>query len=206
MVCVMDAVPGGHGPHVQICGTPSFQCARLIGIEELPPYSSRKRSMAKTQAISLGRRHRLILLGVGLFLTALAISAFLEPRLRVLHSFQSLIYVAVVVLARRNSPWGFGIGAIMAAALNCLNLFVTHLMQTGMALLLSLIRTGHIGQPVTLMVAIGGIGHFLLLIACVIDFLELRPGIRQWGQFFAGGLLAITYLALVVILTTGHGV
>jgi hypothetical protein len=162
--------------------------------------------MAQNQATSLGRQHRLILLGVGLFLTALAISAFLEPQLRVLHAFQSLIYVAVVVLVRRNSPWGFGIGAIMAAAWNCLNLFVTHLMQTGMALLLSLIRTGHMGQPVTLMVAIGGIGHFLLLIACVIDFLALRPGIRQWAQFFAGGLLAIAYLALVVILTTGHGV
>jgi hypothetical protein len=146
--------------------------------------------MAQNQAISLRRQHSLIFLGVGLFLVALAISAFLVPQLRVLHALQSLIYVAVVVLARRNSPWGFGIGAIMAAAWNCLNLFVTHLMQTGMALLLSLIRTGHVDQPVTLMVAIGGIGHFLLLIACVIDFLELRPGIRQWGQFFAGGLLA----------------
>lgn len=131
--------------------------------------------MTQNQATSLSRQHRLILLGVALFLTALAISAFLKPQLGVLHAFQSLIYVAVVVLVRRNSPWGFGIGAIMAAAWNCLNLFVTHLMQTGMALLLSLIRTGHTRQPVTLMVAIGGIGHFLLLIACVIDFLELRP-------------------------------
>ena len=163
-------------------------------------------SVAQNRATSLSRQHRLIFLGVGLFLAALAVSAFLEPQLRVLHALQSLIYVAVVVLARRNSPWGFGIGAIMAAAWNCLNLFVTHLMQTGMALLLSFIRTGHMGQPVTLMVAIGGIGHFLLLIACVIDFLELRPGTRQWGQFFAGGLLAIAYLALAVILTTGHGV
>ncbi len=66
--------------------------------------------------------------------------------------------------------------------------------------------TGHMRQPVTIMVAIGGIGHFVLLIACVMDFLELRPGIRQWGQFFAGGLLSIAYLALAVILTTGHGV
>jgi len=162
--------------------------------------------MAQNRATGPCQQHRLIFLGAGLFLTALAVSAFLEPRLRVLHALQSLIYVAVVVLARRNSPWGFGIGAIMAAAWSCLNLFVTHLMQAGMALLLSFIRTGHMDQPVTLMVAIGGIGHFLLLIGCVIDFLELRPGIRQWGQFFAGGLLAIAYLALAVILTTGHGV
>jgi hypothetical protein len=68
-----------------------------------------------------------------------------------------------------------------------------------MALLLSLIRTGHTRQPVTLMVAIGGIGHFLLLIACVIDFLELRPGIRQWVQFFAGGGRLILAAALSLL-------
>jgi hypothetical protein len=151
-------------------------------------------------------RYRFIVTGAGLVLTALTVSAFLEPQLRFLHALQSLIYVAVIVLARRDSPWGFGIGAIMAAAWNCLNLFVTYLMQTGMALLLSFFRTGHAGQPVTMMVAIAGIGHFILLIACVVSFLELRPGIRQWGQFFAGGLLSIAYLALAVILTTGHGV
>ncbi len=162
--------------------------------------------MGQKRATSVFWQHWLIFLGAGLVLAALAISAFLNPQLRFLHSLQSLIYVAVVVLARRNSPWGFGIGAIMAAAWNCLNLFVTHLMQTGMVLLLSFVRTGHMRQPVTIMVAIGGIGHFVLLIACVMDFLELRPGIRQWGQFFAGGLLSIAYLALAVILTTGHGV
>jgi hypothetical protein len=162
--------------------------------------------MVQNRATSVSRQHRLLFLGVGLVLTALAVSAFLAPRLRLLHALQSLIYVAVVALARRNSAWGFGIGAIMAAAWNCLNLFVTHLIQTGMALLVSFIRTGHLGQPVTIMVAIGGIGHFLLLIACMIEVLELRPGVRQWGQFFAGGLLSIAYLALAVMITTGHGV
>lgn len=93
----------------------------------------------------------------------------------------------------------------MATAWNCLNLFVTHLMQTGFAQLLSLISTGHIGKPVALMVALGGIGHFFLLTACIIEFLELRPGVRQWGQFLAGGLLAIAYLALVIAMTTRHG-
>ncbi len=161
--------------------------------------------MAQHRATSVSRQHWLISLGVGLVFTALAVSAFLEPQLRFLHALQSLIYIAVVVLAGRNSPWGFGIGAIMAVAWNGLNLFVTHLIQTGMALLLSFLRTRHMSQPVTLMVAIGGIGHFVLLIACIIDFLELRPGARQWGQFVAGGLLSIAYLALAVTLTTGHG-
>lgn len=49
-------------------------------------------------------------MGAGLFLLALVVSAILVPDLRVLHSLQALIYVAVIVLARRNSAWGYGAG------------------------------------------------------------------------------------------------
>jgi hypothetical protein len=37
-------------------------------------------------------------LGVVLFICALALSAFVVPELRPLHTFQALIYVAVVIL------------------------------------------------------------------------------------------------------------
>jgi hypothetical protein len=53
-----------------------------------------------------------IAIGVGIFILALTVSAYLVPQLRILHFFQALIYVAVIVLTRRNSPWGFGVGFI----------------------------------------------------------------------------------------------
>jgi hypothetical protein len=81
-----------------------------------------------------------IAIGVGLFLFALAVSATYIPQLRLLHFFQALIYVAVIVLTWRNSPWGFGIGVIVPLAWNCLSLFVTHLFQAGAALFWSLLR------------------------------------------------------------------
>ena len=65
-----------------------------------------------------------ILVGVGLFILALTLSAIFVPSLRLLHLFQSLIYVAVIVLTRRNSAWGFGMGVIIAVFWNGLNLFV----------------------------------------------------------------------------------
>jgi hypothetical protein len=68
-------------------------------------------------------------IGVGFFLSALAVSAFYVPQLRLLHVLQAMIYVAVLELTRRHSPWGFGIGVIIPTAWNCLNLFVTHLFQ-----------------------------------------------------------------------------
>jgi hypothetical protein len=147
-----------------------------------------------------------MLIGTALFLLALAGSAILDPRLRLLHALQALIYVAILLLTRRNSPWGFGIGTIVPAAWNCMNLFLTHLMQTGTEQLWSLLRTGHASRPVPITVAVGGLGHFILILACLVGFLRLRPGLHQWWRFIAGGVLAMAYLALIVRLTIGHGV
>lgn len=142
-----------------------------------------------------------IALGVGLFLLALMLSAVYVPQLRLLHLFQALIYVAVIVLTGRNSPWGFGVGVIIPTAWNCLNLFVTHLFQAGAGQFWSLVRTGHVSRPETLMVMVGGVAHFFLIIACMAGFIQLRPHMKQWGQFFAGGFLALAYFALIIVTT-----
>jgi hypothetical protein len=151
-----------------------------------------------------------ISIGVGLFLLGLALSAFFVPQLRLLHVFQALIYLAVLVLTRRNSPWGFGIGVIVPTAWNCLNLFVTHLFQKGAVQFWSLVRTGqfwfllrtgHVSRPETMTVTVGGVAHFLLIVACMAGFLQLQPRMKQWGQFFAGGFLALAYFALIIATT-----
>jgi hypothetical protein len=140
-----------------------------------------------------------ILIGASLFILALTGSAILIPQLRLLHLLQALIYVAVIVLTRRNSPWGFGAGVFIAAAWNGLSLFVTHLIQAGAAQLWSLVRTGHVSRPDTLMVLVGGIGHFVLIIASIAGFFQLKPRMKQWGQFSLGGLLALAYFALIIV-------
>jgi hypothetical protein len=63
--------------------------------------------------------------GAGLFILALTGSAVAVPQLRLLHAFQALIYVAVILLARRNRASGFGAGIAIAVAWNSLQLFVT---------------------------------------------------------------------------------
>lgn len=44
-----------------------------------------------------------ILIGAGFFIFALFLSAVYEPKIRVLHALQALIYFAVVWLASRKS-------------------------------------------------------------------------------------------------------
>jgi hypothetical protein len=148
--------------------------------------------------------HVSILVGVGLFILALTLSAVFVPQLRILHSFQALIYVVVILLTRQNSAWGFGAGVSIAVAWNSLNVFVTHLFQAGAGQFWFLLHTGHVNRPDTLMVMVGGMGHFLLIIACLAGFLQKRPGAKQWGQFFGGGLLALAYFGLIVATTAPH--
>jgi hypothetical protein len=155
--------------------------------------------------ISASRWIRLsISIGAGLFIVALALSAGLIPQLRLLHFLQALIYVAVIVLTRRNSPWGFGAGVIVPTAWNCLGLFITHLIQGGAIELWIALHTGHVTRPDTLAVLLGGVAHFLLITACLAGFLQLRPGRKQWAQFFGGGLLAMGYFALIIVTTAPH--
>jgi hypothetical protein len=157
-----------------------------------------QQKLKQKESSRLGWAQLLVILGACVFLTALGLSAVYVPQLRVLHAMQALIYVAIIILARRNSPWGFGAGVIISIVWNCLSIFITHLFQAGANQLLSAIRTGQITRPDTLMVFVGGIGHFIIIFACLVAFIKSMPGKAQWAKFFGGGILALAYLALIV--------
>ena len=144
--------------------------------------------------------HVWITIGAALFIVALVVSAFIVPQLRLLHFFQALIYVAVVILAWRNNAWGLGAGVTIAIVWNSLNLFVTHLMQMGAVAIWSFLRTGEVRRLDTMMVPVGGIGHFILIIACLITVFDRRTDDQKWWKFVGGGVLTLAYLALIVAL------
>lgn len=49
-------------------------------------------------------------------------------------------------------------------------------------------------------VMIGGAACVLIIVACVAGFLHLWPRGMQWGQFFGGGVLALAYFALIIVI------
>ena len=136
-------------------------------------------------------------IGAVIFLIALAVSALVVPQLRLLHVLQGLIYVAVIVLSSRNSPWGFGAGVTIAVVWNSLNLFVTHLMQAGAIAFWSFLHTGQVHRLETMMVTFAGIGHFILIIAGLKACIDLRTR-NKWWKFAAGGVLTLAYFAVIV--------
>jgi hypothetical protein len=140
-----------------------------------------------------------ISIGAGLFVIALAGSALVVPELRLLHFLQALIYVAIALLGRRNSVWGLGAGVTIAVIWNSFNLFVTHLMQAGAVEFWSFVRTGRVERLDTMLVPLGGIAHFILIIACLAALFGRRTNTRnKWWKFVGGGAAALAYFALIV--------
>ena len=137
-------------------------------------------------------------LGAGLFILALAVSAAVVPQLRLLHFLQALIYVAVILLARRNNVWGMGAGVFVAAVWNTLQIGITHLAQVGAVVLWHFVSTGQVRRPDTMMVPIGTLGHFILIFGCLAAVVGDRTTPKKWWKFAGGGLLGIAYFACIV--------
>ena len=142
-----------------------------------------------------------ILTGAACFLFALILSAVFDPTIRLLHALQALIYIGVIVLTRRNNAWGFGAGFLISGFWNYINLFVTTFIKAGLDQLVTLLQTGELQRPDLLIAVVAAGGHFLLLAACVAGFLRTRPKAVQWGQFVAGGVIAIAYFVAIIVAT-----
>jgi len=143
-------------------------------------------------------------IGAALFLAALIVSAVVVPQLRLLHFFQALIYVAVIILAHRNSSWGYGAGFAIGIVWNSLNLFITHLMLVGAVAFWNSLRHGHIEQLVPMMVTLGGIGHFILIFATLSAAVSNNAEPKKWWKFVGGAALAVAYFILIVSFTHPH--
>jgi hypothetical protein len=154
--------------------------------------------MSNTPVKGSSSTHFWIPIGAGLFLIALIGSAIAVPELRLLHFLQALIYVAVVILARRNNVIAFGAGFTIAVAWNCLEFFGPHLIQTGAAVLWYFLRTGQVSHLETMMVPIGAIGHLILIIACLAALFDQTTDTKKWWKFLAGGVLVLGYFAAIV--------
>ena len=142
--------------------------------------------------------HLWISIGAGLLLVALTGSALVVPELRLLHLLQALIYVAVVILARRNNVYALGAGFTIAVAWNSIETFGPHLTQAGALMWWSFLHTGKVQHLDTMMVPIGGVGHIILMIACLTALFQLPRDTKKWWKFLAGGVLVLGYFALII--------
>jgi hypothetical protein len=128
----------------------------------------------------------------GFFTLALFFAACFVPSIRLLHAFQALIYVAVIYLTRRKSPWGFGAGCIIGA-------FWNYIFLRGAAVDVRAFLTGRVIRPDVGLQLAATVAHFVLIVACAAGFWRLKPSANDWAKFLGAGILAIGYLLLLMI-------
>jgi hypothetical protein len=144
---------------------------------------------------------RLIVASSVLFIFVLALSAVFDASIRVLHLFQAAIYVAVIVLTRKHSAWGYGAGCLIAAFWNWTNLVHTTFIANGVRELSRAIQTGQVSRPDQLIAVLAAGAHFALIAGCLAGYARIRPK-SSWepARFLGGGALAIGYLAGIIVL------
>lgn len=136
-----------------------------------------------------------------LFIFALAVSAYFEPAIRVLHAFQALIYLAVIAGSLRGQKWAYGAGICIAAFWNYINLFITTFIANGVETLRILLSGGRAGDPGTIIAIPAALGHLGMIVFCAWAYLRLgdKRG-SDIGVLAGSGAAAIGYLVAIIAL------
>ena len=77
-------------------------------------------------------------------------------------------------------------------------------MVTGGVAFWSLLHHGHTDQLVPIMVTLGGIGHFILIVASLFAVVRRDSEPNKWWKFVGGGAIAVAYFAMIISSSRPH--
>lgn len=60
------------------------------------------------------------------------------------------------------------------------------------------LETGHLRRLDTILVPLGGLGHFILIISCLAALFQQPTGKKKWLAFLTGSVVALAYLVMIV--------
>ncbi len=116
----------------------------------------------------------LIVIGAGIFIFVLGLSAAWEADIRWLHFFQAWMYIAAIWLGLRKSRWGYFVGIAAAGTWDYMSVFVNTFFMSGLHHLASWVRTGHLAQPDQLLAIPAWGSNLIMIIGCTWGYLRLR--------------------------------
>jgi hypothetical protein len=135
----------------------------------------------------------LTLIGAGVFIAVLAVSAYWEADIRWLHFFQAWMYIATIVLSLRGNRWGYFIGISAAGFWDYTNIFATSFFWNGLQQASRWIHAGHLARPDLLIAVPAWFSNLLVIIGCVWAY--LRQGEKRASD--------IVKFVVCLALTTG---
>ena len=137
----------------------------------------------------------------GVWLFVLLASGAIEHEVLVLHLFQSLIYVAVIVLALRGSKWACGIAISIAVMWNYFNLHTGFVFDAGFRVWRQFLSGGGIRNFVQFLAPIAWFAHVGLIAAALASY--ARRSDRRWadtGVLVASFAGTFAYFAAILAL------
>jgi hypothetical protein len=123
---------------------------------------------------------RSILGGSAFFVFALTVSAVFVPDLRLLHSFQALIYIIVVLLSRRKNPYGYGAGFFFAV-------FWDYIFLKGAWPQVWQLIKGAVFTPDIAFQFAAAIANLFIIVACIAGVKKQSPRPGRWRVFLSPG-------------------
>jgi hypothetical protein len=144
----------------------------------------------------------LTLVGGAGFIFVLALSAYWEQDIRLLHFFQAWMYLAAIALALRQSRWGHFIGISTACFWNYTNLFATTFFLNGLEQLAAWTRSGHLARPDIFISVPAWVFNLMVICGCAWGYAQLpQKRLTDILKFVAAVALCTGFFALIMALS-----
>jgi hypothetical protein len=133
-----------------------------------------------------------------LFVTILALAAYWDPTIRVLHTVEAAPYVLAAVLAVRRSKLGYAIGVASGAFWLWLAGSLVTFVRNGFDTLVVLLRTGRMVRPDILIAVPAAAGAAGLVVFSLAGYFRLRD--KSWrdvGMFGAAFVVVPVFFVAI---------
>lgn len=107
------------------------------------------------------------------FVAVLALAAYWDPRIRVLHVFESLPYLLAAVLCLRRRTFGYALGFVGGVFWLWTAGFLSTFIRNGFERLEMLFRTGAVDRPDVLIAVPAAMATAGLALCCVLGYARL---------------------------------
>ncbi|HEX3111587.1 MAG TPA: hypothetical protein VHU41_20975 [Thermoanaerobaculia bacterium] len=125
------------------------------------------------------------------FIVVLAVAAYWDPTIRVLHVVEALPYLAAAILCLRRVRFGYPLGAVSGAFWLWTGGLLTTFVRNGFERLAMLIRTGHVDRPDILIAAPAGIACGGLLLFSLLGYVMTPAKSARDAALFGAALILV---------------
>ena len=127
----------------------------------------------------------------GVFVVILAVAAYWDPRIRVLHVFESLPYLLAAALCLRRRTFGYALGFVGGVFWLWTAGFLSTFIRNGFERLEMLFRTGAVDRPDVLIAVPAAMATAGLALCCVLGYAQLPNKSWRDAAVLGAAVLAI---------------